>query len=220
MEWLSRKTRWAAENPLFWWNLALVLAAVAVVLIWPSPKAGDFRVKTLGMALQLLGVVSVWLDLTATAREFGKGGVLKRTWKWLQRGLGGGNVIVAATGNALAAFTGRARAKVRHSINSSASLPDRVAGLEQLVGQVDADLDGAYREIDHRVSEVNGQLAKERSARESSISDVKRSLERAAAGNYSTLLFGAAWLFVGVVLSTWAPEIAKLVADQLDWSSL
>lgn len=220
VSWLARKANWAAENRLFWWNLALVFACVAVIFVWPSPNAGDFRLKTLGMVLQLIGIATVWFDLTATARDFGKGGIFKRTWKWLRRGFGPQDVIGSATGISAATMTGKMRPKLRNTIDPTAPLPDRVAGLEAFVGQVDADLDSAYREIDTRAAELNVKLDEERSAREGSISEVKRSLERATAGNYSTLLFGAVWLFVGVVLSTWAPEIAKQIAGQLDWVSL
>lgn len=39
-------------------------------------------------------------------------------------------------------------------------------------------------------------------------------MEDAATGNFATLAFGAAWLAIGVVLATWAPEIVKVVRGQ------
>lgn len=36
------------------------------------------------MLLQLIGVFTVWFDLTSTARKFGKGGFVRRTLPWLQ----------------------------------------------------------------------------------------------------------------------------------------
>ena len=76
MNWIKRKWSWAKQNPLFWCNFAFTAAIVAVVWAWPAPEASDFRVKLLGMVLQLMGILTVWHDLTAAARHFGKGGPL------------------------------------------------------------------------------------------------------------------------------------------------
>jgi hypothetical protein len=57
-------------------------------------------------------------------------------------------------------------------------------------------------------------VKEESGKREQAVIDVMRRVESATAGNYSVLLFGAVWLGAGVVLATWAPEIAKIVAGQ------
>ena len=71
MNWVGRKWQWAMRNQLFWWNIVLILATIVFVFILRSPGESDFRVKTLGMVLQLIGVGTVWFDLTSTARAFG-----------------------------------------------------------------------------------------------------------------------------------------------------
>ena len=71
MEWFFRKWSWANENRLFWANFVLLVVVAAILFILPAPDASDFRVRALGMVLQSIGVLTVWLDLTATARNFG-----------------------------------------------------------------------------------------------------------------------------------------------------
>ena len=72
--------------------------------------------KLLGMVLQLVGILTVWHDLTAAARHFGKGGPLSffvSTWEWLKAGIFGSPTI-ALGGSAsvgLGVITGRGRAR-------------------------------------------------------------------------------------------------------------
>lgn len=110
------------------------------------------------------------------------------------------------------------RGKLRQPIDPSAPVLERVTALEVVVAQIDAGLDGAFKEIDQRTSELKTKRSTEAAAREHSIGGVKRSLESTATGNYAPLAFGAFWLGVGVVLATLAPEIALAAAGR--WAEL
>lgn len=208
--WLRAKRAWAAANPLFWANLALSATTLAVVFVFPAPNASDFRLRTLGMFLQLIGVLTVWLDLTSTAREFGRHGLLKRTWGWIKAGVFGRQTIVALSGQLVIGATGRLRAKVRATTKPGADVAERLTTLEKLVEQVDQSVDDAFREIDRRADELTEKSKEHTAELERKIADLRRSLENAATGNFAKLAFGAAWLAAGVVLSSWAPEITKL----------
>lgn len=221
MNWIKRKWSWAKQNPLFWCNFVFIAAIVAVTCWWPAPNASDFRVKLLGMVLQLVGILTVWLDLTAAARHFGKGGPLSffaGTWTWLKAGVFGSNVTLDVHSAHMIVRGGRPRLKVRRTISPASPLPERIAALEALATQIDADLDNAFKEIEERASELKTEISAEAAAREHSINDVKRSLENTATGNYAPLAFGAFWLAVGVVLATLAPEIALAAAGR--WGEL
>ena len=98
MNWIKRKWSWAKQKPLFWSNLLFLTAIMAVIWVWPAPSASDLRVRLLGMVLQLVGILTVWHDLTAAARHFGKGGPLSffsSTGKWLKAGLFGATIQVS-----------------------------------------------------------------------------------------------------------------------------
>lgn len=219
MGWFSARWEWAKANPLFWANLGLVAMTVGFIFLFPSPVTAtgpsDFRLRTWGMVLQLFGVFTVWFDLTDTARKFGKGGFLRRTVEWLRAFLGR-RVVVGATGIATASITGKARARVRWPIQPGAPLPDRVSTVEENLKKVDDDLDAAFREIELRAGELGDRIDTEHSERSRAIQDIRKSLEEAATGNLATLAFGAAWLALGVILATWAPEIVKVVGGHWD----
>ncbi len=225
MGWLRCKWAWAKENPLFWANLVLMAISSLLIFVWTGPGLAtgpsDLRLRTWGMLLQLLGVFTVWFDLTSTARKFGKGGFVRHTLVWL-RALFGRSVVIGGAAGAIGVAGMRARMKGRRPIQPNAPLPDRVATLETNVEKIDEDLDAAYREIDKRADEVDAKIKAESGERDRSIREVKTSLEDATTGNFSALAFGAAWLAIGVVLATWAPEIVKVVGGQWDevWRAL
>jgi hypothetical protein len=72
----------------------------------------------------------------------------------------------------------------------------------------------AHDEIDKRVDALSTRIAAESGVRDQAISEVRTSLKEAATGNLATLAFGVAWLAIGVVLATWAPEIVKVVGGK------
>lgn len=217
MGWIKRKWNWAKQNPLFWCNFVFIAAIVAVIWAWPAPNASDFRLKLLGMVLQLVGILTVWHDLTAAARHFGKGGPLSffaGTREWLKAGIFGSPTIALGGSASVGLVVSTGRGKARQPVKPDAALAVRVAALEANLAQIDADLDSVFKEIDERTSELKTKISAETTAREHSINEVKRSLENTATGNYAPLAFGAFWLAVGVVLATLAPEIALAAAGR------
>ena len=214
MNWIQRKRQWAAQKPLFWLNLLFLLATVIVVFIWTAAGSSDFRVRTWGMVLQLIGVGTVWFDLSAMARSFGREGVIRATWKWFKAGIFGQDGIATMTGVAAASSSGKARAKARWPIDPNASDEFRLAAVEKNLSKIDEDLDAAFAEIDKVEGELKARIREECERRGAAISAIRREFEEVAVGNSSVLLFGVVWLAAGVLLATWAPEIAKVAAGQ------
>lgn len=213
MVWLRHKWTWARENSFFWANLLLVVITCLLIFLWPNPKPGsdpsDIWLRTWGMLLQLLGVFTVWYDLTSTARKFGKGGFMRRTWLWL-KAFSGRSTGIATASTVLNVIGGTGRIKVRWPIQPEALLPDRVAALEANIEQIDKDLDNTCREIDKRTDALGAKIVSERQARDRAIQEVNTSLMDTVTGNFTALAFGAAWLAIGIVVATWSPEIVRI----------
>lgn len=212
MNWFRRKWQWAMRNKLFWWNIGLIWLTVSCICIWRSPGESDFRVKTLGMALQLIGVGTVWFDLTTTARTFGRSGMIERTKKWLKDGFSGDATVVMMGASAQANATSSCRATVRWPIDSAADHERRIEAVEKNIGKIDEDIGAIFRELDQQSAVARERAANEEQMRAQAVAEVRRELIEASVGNFPVLVFGAVWLAVGVVLSTWAPEIAKVAA--------
>lgn len=204
--WLKGRPVWATEMPLAWANLALV---VGVGLVVAYPGQSDLRLRIWGTALQLMGVATVWHDLTKTARSFGKTGFMEPTWSWLRRFFPHDGFAVASFACSTADATASGRATVRKSCPPDAPIEMRLAALEANVKLIDESLNEAFRELDTASRELEEKIKKEVTDREEASRVMTDKLSDAVAGNYSVLAFGAWWLAVGVVLSTLAPEIAK-----------
>ncbi|MGA7178140.1 MAG: hypothetical protein WBX11_00940 [Thiobacillaceae bacterium] len=166
------------------------------------------------MALQLLGIWTVWHDLTTTAREFGKDDVFCSTWDWLKGFFGRRHTVIGALSGKFAIVGAKARVKQRQPIDASLALPGRVAALEKLAKQIDDEVDAAYRELDQLAAALDQKIKDESGEREEAVNGVRGLVKSTTTGNYPVLLFGAAWLAVGVILATLAPELAKVAAGQ------
>jgi len=118
---LRAKWAWAREKPLFWANVVLIGVTAFIAILWPGPRVdgipSDLRLRLWGIALQVVGVVTVWRDLTGTAGHFGKAGFLAATLQWLKRGFGGRNVTVSLRGSMVTATGMSATIKVRRRID-------------------------------------------------------------------------------------------------------
>ena len=193
-------------------------ASVAFIFIWTSPGGSDFRVKTLGMILQLIGVGTVWFDLTRAARTFGKTGMIRRTKEWLKTGLTGDAAVLHSGVSEQANFSSSGRAMVRWPIDPNAVISARIEALEKNLGKIDEDVNALFRQLDQHTAVAKERASNEENMRAQAVAEVRRELIEASVGNFSTLVFGAVWLAVGVVLSTWAPEIAKIAAG--NWAGV
>jgi len=89
LRFIRRWLRIAWENPLFWYNLLLIGVTAIAVWLWPAPivdnTPSDFRIRLWGMALQIIGALTVWHDLTDSARNFGRPGFVANTLAWMKR---------------------------------------------------------------------------------------------------------------------------------------
>lgn len=212
------KWAWAKEKPLFWANLGLITLTYLCLCIYPGPvtEAGpsDFRIRTWGMALQLLGAAIVWLDLTDSARKFGKGGFLKSTWDWIKAGIFGRAISISGSGSGGIAIGGTGRIKQRRNLGPNASLDSRLEALEFNLSRIDTELTSAFQAIEDSAAKLKDQIKEESRKRDEAHKELQKSLREAIVGNYTKLAFGAAWVVVGIIISAWAPEITKIVAGQ------
>ncbi len=218
LNFLRSKWAWAAEKPLFWANLVLIGGTLLWVFVYTGPVTetgpSDFRLRTWGMVLQLLGAVTVWRDLTDSARKFGKGDFLKSTWEWLKGCFFGRNITLQIDSAAHFHAGGSIRMTVRSVLPPNATLEARIQALECNLAEIDKGLGEANKEIRAQTAKLKEQLGEESKKREEAHKELQKDLHDAIVGNYTKLAFGAAWVFVGIVVSAWAPEIAKIVAGQ------
>ena len=198
------------ENKLFWVNLIFVGLIALVAWLFPSPGVSDFRLKTLGMFLQLIGVLTVWRDLSGTTHTFQKMGILRGTWDWLRIGFGAKRPIPLSS-NLSSKSTVNADLEVSYRIDAEMPDSERIKMLQKEIDGLRDD----QRQMRHRqkadVEDLKKLISQESEKGAEANKVLAERLEVVSAGNASLLLFGLGWLAVGIVLSTWAPEISKMV---------
>lgn len=202
--WLQHKRNWAKKKPLVWANLILGTTTLTIIFLWPGPS--DLRLRLLGLALQLLGILTVWHDLTSTAGKFGMSGIFRSLWVWLKEFSYKPRMVYADISEQVNAVDS-ARVKKRWTTKANASLAERVSKLEENFLWLDQDLSSMQQAIDRKTSELDSKINTHREFADSSIREVKERLKETATGNFPLLAFGAWWLAVGVFLATVAPEI-------------
>jgi hypothetical protein len=194
--------------------MLLSVSTIALIFFWSSNVTktvpSDLHLRAWSAFLQLLGVATVWTDLTGTANSFGRGSIWTRTWQWLKTGLFGKNIILSGTGSSSGSSSASGRIKVRWPINATASLPERIYILELNLQKIDESLDAFYKEFDKFSAKLNTNIAKEVQERQQVFRILESRLNEALTGNFTVLAFGAIWLAVGIVIGMFASEIAKI----------
>lgn len=104
--------------------------------------------------------------------------------------------------------------KVRRNIDASAPTELRLAALERNFKMIDSDIDELGNSLNKRATKIDERTTAEAQKQAASIRDVQAEIKNTATAHVSSLAFGTAWLGVGIVLSTCALEITRLVAGQ------
>ena len=214
------RMRWqiARQNPLFWANLVLVAWTFCFIFIWPSPVTdvgpSDFRLRAWGALLQLMGAGLVSYDLTASARDLKRPGVLANTCQWFKRLLKGDEVVsVSMTGTI--GFSGTARLRAGEPpLPPGALLADRVNALEDQITRIDGELSCVFNQLDKAETKLEAQISEEASERKAAHKEIEEALKSTVIGNYASLLFGAVWAIIGMLISAFSQDIARIVAGQ------
>jgi hypothetical protein len=209
---LGSFSSWAREKPLFWCNLLLILITVWV-FFFPGPVLengpSDLRIRVWGVTLQLVGVWTVWRNLTGTAKLFGLQHPIDDLRNWFKQ-LFRPTVVSGTSGSASGSVSASGRMKARFPVNVSDPIPDRISNLEKNFELIDRDLDSAFSELQSEASKLRGQIASEAVNREVADSGLREQLKGATVGNFGVLAFGIVWLAVGIVLASFAMEFARL----------
>jgi hypothetical protein len=118
------------------------------------------------------------------------------------------NVVVAGAGIQLTAATGKGRATVTHSAGANPTLDARVEALEKNIASIRNEIAAVETELDDGFRNVREEIRGEVQTRDADDKKLREKIEASATGGIHISAIGAAWLFVGVLLSTAAPELA------------
>jgi hypothetical protein len=202
----------------------VVAGAIGAVIAHVVPNAApDAAVRSAGGLLQLLGVAIVIVGLYSKGRAHGLAGV----WDTLRTE---GGAIIESGETRIRRFVGipkerpaitlsaeltmpgveaRARTRVRPGKNATADerFAFLLAALERVVDQLDRHEDL----LEDGSKEIRSAVAGERQARDAAVAAIQDKIREGAIGGIRVEGIGIAWVLVGIILATWAPEITGML---------
>jgi hypothetical protein len=183
---------------------------------WRSNLRGDDRrgavteliIRTLGGFLQIGGFVTVALGITAARRRWApERGILLKLGRGLDR-------LIRSRAEPVESISGILKSAEQPDTNRATgivtvpnpTLEDRVAALESEADNLAKQTADLAQEARRRAEAVE----EERTARERSTAALATNIEELAVGNLTQETVGVVLFVVGVVLTTWAPELARI----------
>lgn len=182
---------------------------VIPLLFCLRPGSTEPLIRLTGLILQILGVATVIWGISETRAFFGHKPVFIAAKEWIGRfPFRTKNIVLSATGADSASTTGHARAYVTHGAGPTQPMQDRLDALEKNITTIHDRITNTLKEMDEQFRDTKQELSAEANARQAEDERTRKMLETTATGGIHISAIGATWLFVGVVLSTAAPELA------------
>lgn len=197
---------WLAEAKYVW--IAIGSSAIALVVSL-QPGTSEQLIRLIGLALQVLGIGTVAWGIAETRPLFGRTPILGAARAWFARfPLRRREIVLAAAGISMASATIKARGHLTHGPGPVPTTEARLEALEKNIGALHDRITSTQREHDEQNHKSREELEAEKASREAEDERTRGMLETTATGGVHISAIGATWLFIGVVLSTAAPEIA------------
>lgn len=201
---------WLAEARHFWLSCAVVGTALLVAL---RPNTPEPVIRLTGLVLQLLGIATVMWGISETRALFGHPSFVAQAKTWLRQfPLRKRRIVMAAGGTTLSAATATGRGYTTSSAGPNPSVGSRLDALEKNVSGIHDRISQTQKEMDDGFRKSADSLKHEAQTRESEDAAIRAKLEATGTGGVHISAIGALWLFVGVVLSTASPEIARCLS--------
>jgi hypothetical protein len=199
---------WLADGKYVWFATVTNLLAVAVAI---QLGAGEGAFRITGLVLQVCGILTIIWGISETRALFGHASLAAKIKAWFQRfPLRRRHLVMAAGRGDFVATMGNARAYVTHTAGTNPTLEARVEALEKNIASLQNQITAVEAELDQGFHKVREELRSEVQTREANDKKLGEQIEASATGGIYISAIGASWLFVGVVLSTLAPELAGL----------
>ena len=198
---------WLKEARYAWLTIIVIALAFAISL---RPQTPEKVIRLTGLVLQLFGVLTVAWGISETRSFFGHPSFASKTISWFSRfPLRKRNVVVSGSGSSYSISSSNARGYVTSGAGPNPTIENRIDALEKNIGHINERISGTEKEMDEQFRKSTQALKDEQITRQSEDSIILQKLEATGTGGVHISAIGAAWLFVGVILSTAGLEIEK-----------
>ena len=200
---------WLAEVRYVWYSMAVIgVALIISLLLHPTEPVN----RITGLVLQLLGIGTVICGISQTRALFGHPSLANEIKAWLSRfPLLRRNVVLSVDSASHAVVSGKATVYVTHGARANPTVEARLDALEKNVTSIHERISQTQKEVDEEFHKISGLVKREEQLRQTEDNAIRMKLEATGTGGVHISAIGASWLFVGIILSTAATEIATLL---------
>jgi len=200
---------WLAEARYAWQSAAVICVALVISL---RPHTTESVIRLTGLLLQLLGIGTVIWGISETRALFGHPSFASKIKAWLSRfPLLRRNVMIAVGSGTISLGGGKARAYGTHGPGVNPTIEARLDALEKNVTSIHERISQTQNEMDEEFKKITDVVKREEQSRQAEDNAIREKLEATGTGGVHISAIGASWLFVGIILSTAATEIAALL---------
>jgi hypothetical protein len=200
---------WLAEARYTWLSLAVIAIALVISL---RPHTSEPVIRLTGLVLQLLGIGTVIWGISMTRALFGHPSFASKIKAWLSRfPMLRRDVVVAVDSITSRLSFGKPRVYETHRSGPNPTIEARLDALEKNVTSVHERISQTQKEMDEEFQKTADAIKRETQSRQAEDKAIRDKLEATGIGGVHISAIGAIWLFVGIILSTAATEIAELL---------
>jgi hypothetical protein len=200
---------WLAEARYAWESAAVICVALIISL---RPHTTEPVIRLTGLVLQLCGIGTVIWGISETRALFGHPSFSSKTKAWLSRfPILRRNVVLSVNSCTHILVSGKATAYVTHGVGANPTIEARLDALEKNVTSIHERISQTQKEMDEEFHKITDAVKREEQLRHAEDNAIRGKLEATGTGGVHISAIGASWLFVGIILSTAATEIAALL---------
>ena len=205
--WIRALWFWLTEPRYFWLAVFVVALALSFTL---RRGVTESEVRITGLLLQIFGIGTVAWGIRETRALFGRPTLVAEFRAWFCRfPVYGGRIVSASANITMSGASLHARGYSSASAGTDASVGARIEALEKNLKLINERIDHTQNEMDQKFRGHADLLEQEEQTRARDDQAIREKLEATETGGLHISAMGALWLFVGITLSTAAPEIAK-----------
>lgn len=191
------------------WGVVLPLALLFFIIFLPWDL--DNLIRYVGLALELLGIITVAIGLKGKRELFKKPSFIEHIRNWWNQRPAWKPVIISGS---VAAMSGGVSCSARGSAWHGPiddTVESRLEAAEKNLLSLRSELQAFEQDTNAKYTKLDKTIENERQTRESSVHEIRTRLADLAARDISFEALGVYWLFCGLVFSSLPSEISILL---------
>lgn len=201
--------KWALELKYIYLSMGIVLLSFSIFYFVNSSE--NF-VRLTGLILQLLGICTVIWGISATRAFFGLPSFANKLKSWASRcPIRSRKEILGVADLCLPHLLMNATGFSSNTSTPSASLDERIDAIEKNINFLHQSLSQLKSDLNHNLNDIKNEVKAEANIREADDKSIREMLEAFGTGGIHISAIGAVCLFLGVIFSTAASEIAAIL---------